>query len=433
MLSCLITTNSVAGLMAYYPFNGNAVDETGNGYDGQLVNVSLTVDRFGNPRQAYRFDGNGYIKIMGNFEELAQGITLSLWVYPSQPKTALLLHTAGIGLLTNEDNSFWFFSVKATEAVELNKWQHLVTTIDTFGNVDLYKNGVYLRSGSSDFVMPTEDQMTLGGAFVGILDEVRIYNHVLSEAQVMKLYNEEKPTQTEIAQKKSEGTYEEGYREGRLACISNPESCGLRYPADNEQAHGEMRDEANPSVKESACDNETTDTVNKTSPVSSSSKVIVSIPLAAIEDNRTTVTELVRDIDTLTGDVIFRLKVTPTTAAAIELPLIWQVEVNPINVQAGEAQLVSWQSRQQAWYYFYLYNLNNQPVNTQAFLTETCQATGSNGNDGCLGWQNSPKRRSDSWTVPAQLTSGTYKIKVVIGDMASKPVVAEYSPTFLVR
>ncbi|MBI4688657.1 MAG: hypothetical protein HY754_00055 [Nitrospirae bacterium] len=52
------------GLVAYYPFNRNANDESGNGYNGTVSGATLTSDRNGNANSAYRFDGvNDYIKI----------------------------------------------------------------------------------------------------------------------------------------------------------------------------------------------------------------------------------------------------------------------------------------------------------------------------------------------------------------------------------
>ena len=51
------------GLVAYYPFNGNANDESGNGNDGTVNGATLADDRFGNPGSAYYFDGNDYIYI----------------------------------------------------------------------------------------------------------------------------------------------------------------------------------------------------------------------------------------------------------------------------------------------------------------------------------------------------------------------------------
>ena len=46
------------GLVAYYPFNGNADDESGNGNNGKVNGATLTTDRNGNANSAYDFDGN---------------------------------------------------------------------------------------------------------------------------------------------------------------------------------------------------------------------------------------------------------------------------------------------------------------------------------------------------------------------------------------
>ena len=57
------------GLVAYYPFNGNTNDESGNGHNG-IVNgtgATLTNDRFGNANKAYSFNGTGsYIRVNVN-------------------------------------------------------------------------------------------------------------------------------------------------------------------------------------------------------------------------------------------------------------------------------------------------------------------------------------------------------------------------------
>ena len=57
-------------LEAFYPFNGNANDESGNSYHGQLgdnVDTStfptLTTDRYGNADKAFSFDGNDWIAL----------------------------------------------------------------------------------------------------------------------------------------------------------------------------------------------------------------------------------------------------------------------------------------------------------------------------------------------------------------------------------
>src|SRR5208283_222709 len=47
------------GLVAWYPFNGNANDSSGNGYNGTVVGATFTADRFGKANSAYSFNLNG--------------------------------------------------------------------------------------------------------------------------------------------------------------------------------------------------------------------------------------------------------------------------------------------------------------------------------------------------------------------------------------
>jgi hypothetical protein len=54
------------GLVAYYPFNGNARDESGNGNNGNVSGAVLTEDKLGKPNSAYYFNGNSYITVPDN-------------------------------------------------------------------------------------------------------------------------------------------------------------------------------------------------------------------------------------------------------------------------------------------------------------------------------------------------------------------------------
>ncbi|MBK7683481.1 MAG: hypothetical protein IPJ26_13910 [Bacteroidetes bacterium] len=45
------------GLVGWWPFNGSANDESGNGNNGVINGVTLVADRFGNANQAYSFNG----------------------------------------------------------------------------------------------------------------------------------------------------------------------------------------------------------------------------------------------------------------------------------------------------------------------------------------------------------------------------------------
>jgi hypothetical protein len=54
--------NLEEGMLLHYPFNGNAIDNSGNNHDGTIFGVTFGIDRFGNPDSAAYFDGvNDYI------------------------------------------------------------------------------------------------------------------------------------------------------------------------------------------------------------------------------------------------------------------------------------------------------------------------------------------------------------------------------------
>src|SRR5438105_2717537 len=70
------------GLVAYYPFNGNASDASGNGNDGTVSGASLASDRFGNPNAAYHFAGDGgHISLASSASlNITSSLTLTLWI-----------------------------------------------------------------------------------------------------------------------------------------------------------------------------------------------------------------------------------------------------------------------------------------------------------------------------------------------------------------
>lgn len=70
------------GLVAYYPFNGNANDESGNGNHGVANNMSFALDRFGNVGRSGLFAGNSTsnVKINGGNLNLQPDFTLSVWI-----------------------------------------------------------------------------------------------------------------------------------------------------------------------------------------------------------------------------------------------------------------------------------------------------------------------------------------------------------------
>ncbi|RDH93050.1 MAG: hypothetical protein DIZ79_01725 [endosymbiont of Lamellibrachia luymesi] len=82
LISGMANAEISANLVADYPFNGNANDETYHGYDGTIHGgVALTFDRFGNADSAYNFDGSsGYIEIGTNLDFPSwYSYSVSLW------------------------------------------------------------------------------------------------------------------------------------------------------------------------------------------------------------------------------------------------------------------------------------------------------------------------------------------------------------------
>lgn len=75
-------------LIAYYPFNGNAVNENGKGFNGTVYQATLTTDRFGNADSAYAFDGlQSYIELPTELGPLPAPYALGFWVQSSAQGT----------------------------------------------------------------------------------------------------------------------------------------------------------------------------------------------------------------------------------------------------------------------------------------------------------------------------------------------------------
>ncbi len=72
---------TVPGLIANYPFNGNANDTSGNGLNGTVLGATSTTDRFGNPNAAFQFGFGQYIRFssLPPLGGAHTAFTVSLW------------------------------------------------------------------------------------------------------------------------------------------------------------------------------------------------------------------------------------------------------------------------------------------------------------------------------------------------------------------
>src|SRR5215475_7065552 len=90
--------NLSQGLLAYYPFNGNANDASGNNNHGTPMNgVQLTTDRFGNANSAYLFDGvDDYITIPNSASlNPTNAMSVALYFNPAQHALQTLIGKIG--------------------------------------------------------------------------------------------------------------------------------------------------------------------------------------------------------------------------------------------------------------------------------------------------------------------------------------------------
>ena len=84
------------GLVGHWPFDGNAIDATGNGHDGNALGATLTADRNGTPNSAYEFASGGHIRVPHDPQlNLAGNASIALWVNQQNiysGAAAVLLH-----------------------------------------------------------------------------------------------------------------------------------------------------------------------------------------------------------------------------------------------------------------------------------------------------------------------------------------------------
>lgn len=214
--------------MAYYPFNGNANDSSGNDNHGLILNgVNLAGDRFNNPVSALSFNGQfGAVTIDGiQGGDLSGGFTVSCWVSFNESTSGDWVDIFSskwygrFGLLYFPGARFGAYREKGglqeTAFYAWNKgvpqkWYHITLTESGLNQV-LYIDGV--KIGEHKFVNQPEldnNSLLIGVSnikldspgrqypFNGLIDDFRLYNKGLTDAEVQSIYSfESKPKPTE--------------------------------------------------------------------------------------------------------------------------------------------------------------------------------------------------------------------------------------------
>lgn len=225
--SVFAQTDLGRGLVAYYPFNGNANDESGNGLNGIERNgIQLTTDKYGNANSAYLFDGfDDYIEILDHPKlRLRDSFSVCISYMHLSATSGNLIEKRDF--FTGQNTSFDMAagSLGANGAVKTindcsnaatgadytgftqppvtNRWYCIVMTFNA-GTLNFYQDGVLISSTTTQ--SPKVDScegsnIRIGYHLVfdpipmhGKIDEVRLYNRAINTDEIAALCN--KPPQ----------------------------------------------------------------------------------------------------------------------------------------------------------------------------------------------------------------------------------------------
>jgi hypothetical protein len=212
------------GLVGWWPFNGNANDESGNGNNGTVNGATLTTDRFGNANKAFSFDGiSSVISIADNPSlnfETTNTFTFSYWLSPTSLSSSQLsvILSKQTGSASSQDgfnssveynfssnyriqngsgNSSFSIGTQVN-SININTWKHVVQTwsgnvgqIFIDGQLISSTTGVCVVGNNSANLLIAQPNWVASNAkgFHGELDDIGIWNRVLTECEIQDLYN----------------------------------------------------------------------------------------------------------------------------------------------------------------------------------------------------------------------------------------------------
>jgi len=225
-LSCLMVGNAQAGLndglVAHYPFNGNANDESGNNNHGTVNGATLTLDRFENANSAYSFDGKDSHISVADSSSLHFGInsfSFSLWINANTFQGEYHEPGSAIRILSKSlyPSTWWVIDIYSKGNLEMEMddndtnsgttnsigtitplaWYHVAIVVDRVNQVVKY-----YFNGELDSEQPLPEIFTeklnvegtsieIGSSwntFNGSIDALYIYRRSLSQCEIKSLY-----------------------------------------------------------------------------------------------------------------------------------------------------------------------------------------------------------------------------------------------------
>jgi hypothetical protein len=225
------------GLVGWWPFNGNANDESINNNNGQTMgDITLVEDRFGNSNSAYHFDGiDDHIMVPHNVSLNSYPMTINLWMKSTGDATDGILLTkyccadwqgwdiqvsnaqGDSALFTREylrggclGLYQWYCGAQLQQYHKAfdDIWHMYTFRIDENG-ASIFWDGQLVGSqqwiGSPGPINNTLDLMMGKGIqdnrhYFGKLDDIGIWNRALTEQEVTSLYSGSSLGVSEVSQ-----------------------------------------------------------------------------------------------------------------------------------------------------------------------------------------------------------------------------------------
>ena len=220
---CLALNSARADLVAHWPLDTNALDATGNGYDGEIQGGTVTYGQDGantNTGSSASFPDNGHIDIPFNKALNPESFTVALWANASSTSgfASPITSRDDVGggtsthgfILYNDNTGIWNFWTgdgdpgwdrMEADFVEPNVWTHIALTFDaTTDTKSIWINGSiaatetapgqYSPNGTIELEnlhIGSGQDNGLNFYFDGLIDDVGIWNEVLEESFIQNI------------------------------------------------------------------------------------------------------------------------------------------------------------------------------------------------------------------------------------------------------
>ena len=215
------------GLVASFPFNGNANDESGNGFNGIVYGATLTTDRCNKDRSAYLFNGyDNFINLPvwkalntdNSFSIIAWFNNYTMTSDGKYSDNAIFGQTDGesdsdfpiVAIVVKNDNTligvvrgtnYPSVGIQTVAPIQNNTWNQVALVRDAQkDSLAFFFNGLLVGKAKTDLVGNTatndwasigayyDDLQTIFHFFCGKIDDILVYNRALSDEEVKKLY-----------------------------------------------------------------------------------------------------------------------------------------------------------------------------------------------------------------------------------------------------